>query len=661
MTSPRKFAEKIALHNQKQAEETAAFDQIMKEVSNVSRQPSPHSHIGHKSHHLQLAPTLGAYRGGSLPNVNQLGNNSIDLQNALHSLEDIKAATTRSPVGDRVYRSHQRSGSGHRSRHDTAPYQTPYLSPPSDTSWRRTNSDSALHTSVMAPIDPFQSHGSMSPGSHRREMVLDHSGNTLKNPMWDAKKQMQSRPRSCEVPGISICMSSDQTETESSSEPIPISNNTGSLPDLTNLHIPSPLPTPLDPEDQQVTSFNHGGGSPTNLSSSMPSPTHLSMAPTNHTQVVGSPHSPQISPQVSPQMQRRHMSNPGSPLGIHAPNEQQRRQHQQQHQQQHRQHQQQQQHLQQQQQQQQQAQQVQQQQQQQAQQVQQQQQQQQQQQHFIQQGISLDHQTHHQQQQQLGKYSQQMYQQGQAQAQQPQATPTLTLDMNKAGLQYREGKVVVSTSCTSPTSPVSNPQYSPSPAHSPSATAPQASPTNKALTDAYYQQLQHQFEQCSMLPQDAGSPTPGQQLTYNPQDLYCQGLTNHQLSEAEQALFFPPGAFYGQAYMQDLTGSQELLQPNKPPPAYPQSLFMQPTHSPNAGNIPDIILTGTGESPPRQDFAKEISNAMAGVDNFDPLFSTDGFKLDPLDLDSLQMLTDNDMVADQATEDSFRLDRLDRL
>lgn len=76
------------------------------------------------------------------------------------------------------------------------------------------------------------------------------------------------------------------------------------------------------------------------------------------------------------------------------------------------------------------------------------------------------------------------------------------------------------------------------------------------------------------------------------QDLYCQGLTNHQLSEAEQALFFPQGAFYGQAYMQDLAGSQELLQPNKPPPAYPQSPFMQPMHSPNAGNIPDIILTG---------------------------------------------------------------------
>lgn len=33
MANPRKFSEKIALHNQKQAEETAAFEQIMREVS----------------------------------------------------------------------------------------------------------------------------------------------------------------------------------------------------------------------------------------------------------------------------------------------------------------------------------------------------------------------------------------------------------------------------------------------------------------------------------------------------------------------------------------------------------------------------------------------------------------------------------------------------
>lgn len=36
MANPRKFSEKIALHNQKQAEETAKFEQIMKEVSDVT-------------------------------------------------------------------------------------------------------------------------------------------------------------------------------------------------------------------------------------------------------------------------------------------------------------------------------------------------------------------------------------------------------------------------------------------------------------------------------------------------------------------------------------------------------------------------------------------------------------------------------------------------
>lgn len=33
MSNPRKFSEKIALHNQKQAEETAAFEAILRDVS----------------------------------------------------------------------------------------------------------------------------------------------------------------------------------------------------------------------------------------------------------------------------------------------------------------------------------------------------------------------------------------------------------------------------------------------------------------------------------------------------------------------------------------------------------------------------------------------------------------------------------------------------
>ncbi len=71
--------------------------------------------------------------------------------------------------------------------------------------------------------------------------------------------------------------------------------------------------------------------------------------------------------------------------------------------------------------------------------------------------------------------------------------------------------------------------------------------------------------------------------------------------------------------------------------------------------------TGVGESPPRQDLPKEISSAIGGVDHVDSFedpFFPEAIKLDPLDIDSLHMLTDNDMVADQATEESFRLDRL---
>lgn len=37
MANPRKFSEKIALHTQKQAEETAAFEAILQEVNSATR------------------------------------------------------------------------------------------------------------------------------------------------------------------------------------------------------------------------------------------------------------------------------------------------------------------------------------------------------------------------------------------------------------------------------------------------------------------------------------------------------------------------------------------------------------------------------------------------------------------------------------------------
>ncbi|KAJ9593535.1 hypothetical protein L9F63_014928, partial [Diploptera punctata] len=73
MANPRKFSEKIALHNQKQAEETAAFEQIMREVSDATSKVP-------KQQHLLINQSLGSYRGGSLPNVNHIGSNSVDLK-----------------------------------------------------------------------------------------------------------------------------------------------------------------------------------------------------------------------------------------------------------------------------------------------------------------------------------------------------------------------------------------------------------------------------------------------------------------------------------------------------------------------------------------------------------------------------------------------------
>lgn len=51
-------------------------------------------------------------------------------------------------------------------------------------------------------------------------------------------------------------------------------NTGGSLPDLTNLHFPPPLPVPLDPEETAYPSLS-GGSSTSNLTHTM---THLGIS-----------------------------------------------------------------------------------------------------------------------------------------------------------------------------------------------------------------------------------------------------------------------------------------------------------------------------------------------------------------------------------------------
>ncbi|KAH0518222.1 CREB-regulated transcription coactivator 1 [Microtus ochrogaster] len=219
-SNKRKFSEKITLHNQKQAEETVAFQEVMKDVS-LTRTARLQLQ---KSQYLQLGPSHGQYYGASLPKVNQIRSGSMDFsfQTLFQSSGlDMSRTTRHHGLVDRVYREHGRLGSPHRrplsvDKHerqaDSCSYGSLYLLPPADTSWRRTNSDSALHNDT-------------------------HPG--------------------------------------------------GSFPDFTNTHFPSPLPTPLDPEEPRFPALTS--------SSSTGSLAHLGLSSTG--QGVSTPSS---SPQPRP-------------------------------------------------------------------------------------------------------------------------------------------------------------------------------------------------------------------------------------------------------------------------------------------------------------------------------------------------------------------------
>ncbi|XP_027703799.1 CREB-regulated transcription coactivator 1-like, partial [Vombatus ursinus] len=249
-----------------------------------------------KTQYLQLGQSRGQYYGGSLPNVNQIGSSSMDLpfQTPFQSSGlDTSRTTRHHGLVDRVYRDRNRLGSPHRrplsvDKHgrqvDSCPYGTVYLSPPSDTSWRRTNSDSALHQSTMTPAQPDSFAGGSQDIQQKRVLLLTVPGmeettsetdKNLSKQVWDSKKTGSSRPKSCEVPGINIFPSTDQ---ENTTTLIPATHNTGgSLPDLTNIHFPSPLPTPLDPEESTfpaLSSSNSTGNLAANL-------THLGIGTTN--------------------------------------------------------------------------------------------------------------------------------------------------------------------------------------------------------------------------------------------------------------------------------------------------------------------------------------------------------------------------------------------
>ncbi|KAK5869739.1 hypothetical protein PBY51_024436 [Eleginops maclovinus] len=609
--NPRKFSEKIALHNQKQAEETAAFEEVMKEL-NITRAARLQLQ---KTQYLQLGQNRGQYYGGSLPNVNQIGNGNIDLP-FQNSVLDTSRTTRHHGLVERVYRDRNRIMSPHRrplsvDKHGrqisffvvvgsilVCPYSSVYLSPPPDTSWRRTNSDSALHQSAMNPKPQEVFAGGSQELQPKRVLLLtvpgtenSDSNEDAQEQLWDDKKDDSSKSNTCDVPGINIFPSPDQ---ELNPSLLPAAHNTGgSLPDLTNIQFPPPLSTPLDPEDTvtfpSLSASTSTGSLTTNL-------THLGISAASH----GIPSSPQPTMTVTSQrrlppvvpltltselhlQQSPQQLSPTSPINIT-------------------------------------------------------------------QAVSTESLTLEQQLSQFPLFNQLT---AQAQAQLlndllkqhqalPQGIQLITLptlaspgttssspspdsqSQTTASISIGSYRNQTGSPATqSPTSPVSNQGFSPggSPQHIPMV--------GSIFGDSFYDQqlalrqtnaLSHQLEQFNMIENPISSNS-----------LYNQCSTLN----------------YTQAAMMGLTGSS--LQDS------------QQLGYGNHGNIPNIILTVTGESPPS--LSKELTNSLAGVGDVsfdaDSQFPLDELKIDPLTLDGLHMLNDPDMVlTDNATEDTFRMDRL---
>ncbi|CAH2293373.1 CREB-regulated transcription coactivator 1 isoform X2 [Pelobates cultripes] len=591
--NPRKFSEKIALHNQKQAEETAAFEEVMKDLS-ITRAARLQLQ---KTQYLQLGQSRGQYYGGSLPNVNQIGNSAIDLpfQTPFQSSGlDTSRTTRHHGLVDRVYRDRNRLGSPHRrplsvdkhgrglmklylnSLHhvDSCPYGSVYLSPPPDTSWRRTNSDSALHQSTMNPSQQEAFSGSSQDVHQKRVLLLSVPGmednsseadKALNKQGWDTKKTGSSRPKSCEVPGINIYPSTDQENTTSL---IPAAHNTGgSLPDLTNIHFPPPLSIPLDPDESSfptLSNSNSTGNLASNLTHLGISAANSGMTTTQRTVTGSSQHrQPSVSPlslnSDSRRQQSQQMSPTMSPLSPIT-------------------------------------------------------------QAVAMDALSLD--------QQLPPYTFFTQQSSQQQTQMPSGLSQNSSLMQGSGLQRGSQlpPLTVTISTSVPQSPTGN--------QTPTSLAIDInshSILGSMFGDSYYDQqmsarqtnaLSHQLEQFNMIENAISSNS-----LYSP----CSTLN------------------YSQAAMMGLTSSHSSLHDS------------QQLNYSSHGNIPNIILTVTGESPPS--LSKELTNSLAGVGDVsfdsDSQFPLDELKIDPLTLDGLHMLNDPDMVlTDPATEDTFRMDRL---
>ncbi|XP_032422358.1 CREB-regulated transcription coactivator 1 isoform X3 [Xiphophorus hellerii] len=540
--NPRKFSEKIALHNQKQAEETAAFEEVMKDLS-ITRAARLQLQ---DTKYLQMGSSRGQYYGGSLPNVNQVGSCTADVSFQNSGL-DTNRSTRHHGLVDRVYRDRNRITSPNRKplsidKHgrqiDSCPYGSVYLSPPPDTSWRRTNSDSALHQSTLTPAQ----HASFTGGSQelqpKRVLLLTVPGSgVLKQEVdedgqkqsWDCKKNV-SQNEPCQVPGIHIFPTPEQ-QMATSLKP-GAHNSGGSLPDLTNIQFPPPLPTPLDSDDTATVSFGSASSTQTPGGDTSQPTVTMEMEPGQENMVPLILNAGDSHQQQNLQLSQTSPELPLSQAAISAMNlEQQLSQY-----------------------------------------------------SFInQQSIP---QTHQNQQQTSLIQLPSSVNSCPTSDNQTSAQTNMTIDMN---------------------------------AHNSILGSVFADFYDQQLPSIQASTLSQQLEQFNMMETPISSNS-----------LYSQTSTLN----------------YSQALMMGLTSHCNLQD-------------SQQLGYSSHGNIPNIILTVSGESPPS--LPKDLTSSLSTDIGFDvdSQFPLDDLKIDPLTLDGLHMLNDPDMIlADPATEDAFRLDRL---
>ncbi|KAE8618006.1 hypothetical protein XENTR_v10009250 [Xenopus tropicalis] len=621
-SNPRKFSEKIALHNQKQAEETRAFDELMSDLT-VSRVQFQ------KLQQLRLAQSRAQYYGGSLPNVNQISSSPTDFQPSFHPTDNIRGMRHHGLVErvsrNRLHSSHHRPIEKHGRQCDSSPYGSVYLSPPPDNNWRRqqapwneekrpgfrllsalnrTNSDSALHTSASSTKsqDPFmggaqamlrapkppQRNTSLQDGeidnfgevfSFPNAMTEENMLNVTKplpKQIWEAQKVqcITSRPRSCEVPNIKVFPSSDSNASLSHFQGS--LNTGGSLPDLTNLHFPSPLPTPLDPDDTayaNISAENSSGlpaamthlgisGSP-GMQNTRSNPSIQATMNNNSLASNVNSHTPpgRNNPALHPSLRLSSLSNPSLPTSA------------------------------------------------------------------------------------LGTSPRRRH------------TPVSPLTLTPGSESNRS-----ISNQFSPTSPMNMPPNSQgvSMDRSPLSLPPLEPPPPYPLYSDQPQPHLHHTQQQMHESLDSQNYQPPSPVPCPPLDL---NLANSSLSGFFGDSFFDQqqptkqGKYlwqqYSQASLMGLGGSHGSLQ---------DSFHLRPNYlySNCGGSVPNIILTDDSSN----SLSKDISNAVAGVSELgfdaDNTFQLDDeLKLGPLSLDGLSMLSDPDMVLpDPSIEDSFRSDKL---